>query len=136
MLYRRMPRNGDELSILGFGCMRLQVKEKRSLSRAIGQIRYAIDRGVNYVDTAWPYHAGESETVLEKACRRLPGPGKDGHQAPSWMIQSRADMDRFLAAQLVKLGTEQIDYYLVHRSTESCGTTSSDSASATSSNRR
>ena len=82
---------------------------------AIGQIRYAIDQGVNYVDTAWPYHAGESETVLGKALR-------DGYRnrvklatkLPSWMIKSRADMDRFLAAQLEKLGTDQIDYYLVH----------------------
>ena len=116
MLYRRMPQNGDELSILGFGCMRLPVKEgKIDEPSAIGQIRYAIDEGVNYVDTAWPYHAGESETVLGKALR-------DGYRErvklatklPSWMIKSRGDMDRFLAAQLVKLGTEQIDYYLVH----------------------
>ena len=116
MLYRRMPQNGDELSILGFGCMRLPVKDgKIDEPRAIGQIRYAIDQGVNYVDTAWPYHAGESETVLGKALR-------DGYRnrvklatkLPSWMIKSREDMDRFLAAQLEKLGTDQIDYYLVH----------------------
>jgi uncharacterized protein len=70
MLYRRMPRNGDELSILGFGCMRLPVKDgKIDEAIAIGQIRHAIDHGVNYVDTAWPYHAGESENVLGKAAR-------------------------------------------------------------------
>jgi uncharacterized protein len=116
MLYRRMPRNGDELSILGFGCMRLPVRDgKIDEPSAISQIRYAIDHGVNYVDTAWPYHAGESENVLGKALR-------DGYRnrvkiatkLPSWMIKNRADMDRFLAAQLEKLGTEQIDYYLVH----------------------
>ncbi len=116
MLYRRMPRNGEKLSILGFGCMRLPVKDgKIDEPSAIGQIRYAIDHGVNYVDTAWPYHAGESETLLGKALR-------DGYRnrvkvatkLPSWMIKSRADMDRFLAAQLEKLGIEQIDYYLVH----------------------
>ena len=68
MLYRKMPKNGDELSILGFGCMRLPLKEgKIDEPRAIDQIRYAIDQGVNYVDTAWPYHGGESETLLGKA---------------------------------------------------------------------
>jgi uncharacterized protein len=116
MLYRTMPQNGDELSILGFGCMRLPVRDgKVDEPSAIGQIRYAIDRGVNYVDTAWPYHAGESEIVLGKALR-------DGYRSrvkvatklPSWMIKSREAMDRFLAAQLAKLGTKQIDYYLVH----------------------
>ena len=116
MLYRRMPQNGDELSILGFGCMRLPVKNgKIEEEVAISQIRYAIDHGVNYVDTAWPYHAGESEVVLGRALR-------DGYRQkvklatklPSWMLTSRADMDRFLAAQLKKLGTDQIDYYLVH----------------------
>jgi len=116
MLYRKMPKNGDELSILGFGCMRLPVSEGRiDEARAISQIRYAIDHGVNYVDTAWPYHAGESEVVLGKALQ-------DGYRdkvklatkLPAWMIESRADMDRYLDAQLKKLGTNRIDYYLVH----------------------
>lgn len=116
MLYRKMPKTGDELSILGFGCMRYPMKDgKVDEPRAIAQIRMAIDRGVNYADTAWPYHAGESEVVLGKALR-------DGYRdkvrlatkLPSWMIQTRADMDRYLAAQLKKLGTDRIDYYLVH----------------------
>ena len=66
MLYRKIPKNGDELSILGFGLMRLPVTEEGRIDapRAIRQIRDAIDRGVNYLDTAWPYHAGESENVL------------------------------------------------------------------------
>ncbi len=69
MLYRRMPRSGEELSILGFGCMRLPVKDGTiDEAKAIGQIRYAIDQGVNYLDTAWPYHAGQSEPLLERPC--------------------------------------------------------------------
>ena len=116
MQYRKMPKNGDQLSILGFGCMRLPVKDGHiDEGRAIEQIRFAIDQGVNYVDTAWPYHAGESETVLGKALR---GGYRDkvkvATKLPSWMIKSRADMDRYLAAQLEKLGTDHIDYYLVH----------------------
>jgi len=116
MQYRTMPKNGDKLSVLGFGCMRLPMKEGRiDEARAIAQIRFAIDNGVNYMDTAWPYHGGESENLLGKAL-------KDGYRdrvkvatkLPSWMIKSRADMDRYLAAQLEKLGTDHIDYYLVH----------------------
>ncbi|MCE5229506.1 aldo/keto reductase [bacterium] len=116
MLFRKMPKTGDLLSSLGFGCMRLPMKGRAiDEPRAIAQIRMAIDRGVNYVDTAWPYHAGQSEVVLGKALR-------DGYRdkvrlatkLPTWMIKTRADMDRYLAAQFEKLGTDHIDYYLVH----------------------
>ncbi|VVB62810.1 Uncharacterised protein [uncultured archaeon] len=53
MLYRKNPENGDELSILGFECMRLPMKEDGTIDeeRATKQIRYAIDYRVNYVDT-------------------------------------------------------------------------------------
>lgn len=117
MLYRRIPKNGDELSILGFGCMRLPIKEDGSIDeeRATKQIRYSIDKGVNYVDTAWPYHAGQSEPFLGRALA-------DGYREkvkiatklPSWMIEKREDMDKFLDAQLERLKTDYIDYYLIH----------------------
>lgn len=119
MLYRRMPKNNDELSILGYGCMRYPMIDGRvDEPRAITQIRSAIDQGVNYMDTAWPYHAGESEVILGKALQ-------DGYRdkvriatkLPFWMIRTRDDMDRYLAAQLKKLGTDHIDYYLVHSMT-------------------
>jgi hypothetical protein len=111
-----MPKNGGTLSALGFGCMRLPMLDgKVDEARAIAQIRSAIDGGVNYVDTAWPYHHGESEIVLGKALR-------DGYREkvkvatklPSWLVQDRADMDRYLNAQLERLGVACIDYYLVH----------------------
>ncbi|WP_040372939.1 aldo/keto reductase [Desulfovibrio oxyclinae] len=116
MLYRTMPQNGDSLSALGFGCMRMpMVDGKIDEERAISQIRTAIDEGVNYLDTAWPYHDGESEPLLGKAL-------KDGYRdkvkiatkLPTWMIKTREDMDSFLNAQLEKLGTDHIDYYLIH----------------------
>ena len=117
MLYRKMPKNGDELSVLGFGCMRLAVKEDGSIDeeRATRQVRYAIDHGVNYVDTAWPYHMGQSEPFVGGALA-------DGYREkvklatklPSWLIGSREDMDTYLNAQLEKLKTDHIDYYLVH----------------------
>ncbi len=117
MLYRKMPKNGDELSILGFGCMRLPMKEDGSIDedRATRQVRYAIDHGVNYVDTAWPYHMEQSEPFLGRALA-------DGYREkvklatklPSWLIKSREDMDKFLDAQLKKLNIDHIDYYLIH----------------------
>ena len=117
MLYRKIPKTGDKLSILGFGCMRLPITKEGQIDepRATRQIRHAIDRGVNYLDTAWPYHAGESENVLGRALA-------DGYRdkvkiatkLPSWMIKSREDMDTYLNAQLKKLKTDHIDYYLLH----------------------
>jgi predicted aldo/keto reductase-like oxidoreductase len=114
MLYRKMPKNGDELSILGFGCMRLPVKEDGSIDeeRSTKQIRYAIDHGVNYVDTAWPYHNEQSEPFLGRALANgYRNKVKLATKIPTWMIQSRADMDRILNAQLKKLQTNYIDYY-------------------------
>jgi hypothetical protein len=117
MLYRKMPKNTDELSILGFGCMRLASKEDGSIDeeRATKQLRYAIDQGVNYVDTAWPYHMGASEPFLGRALA-------DGYREkvkiatklPSFLIETREDMDKYLNAQLEKLNTDHIDYYLLH----------------------
>jgi len=116
VLYRTMPKNGDKLSALGFGCMRLPMTDGRiDENRAIAQIRAAIDGGVNYLDTAWPYHDGASEPLLGKALQ-------DGYRdkvkvatkLPTWMIKSREDMDTYLSAQLERLGTDRIDYYLIH----------------------
>jgi uncharacterized protein len=119
MLYRKMPKNGDELSILGFGCMRLPVKDGRiDEERAAAQVRYAIDQGVNYIDTAWTYHAGESENFLGRALQ-------DGYRErvklatklPSYLVKTREDMDRFLDTQMKKLQTDHLDYYLLHNLT-------------------
>ena len=116
MLYRKILKNGDELSILGFGCMRLPVKEGRiNEEKATQQVHYAIDRGVNYIDTAWPYHMGESEPFLGRA---LSGGYREkvklATKLPSWTVKSHEDMDRILNTQLERLRTDHIDYYLVH----------------------
>jgi predicted aldo/keto reductase-like oxidoreductase len=117
MLYRKMPKNGDELSILGFGCMRLPVKENGAIDeeRAKKQVRYAIDHGVNYVDTAWPYHLKESEPFLGRALANgYRAKVKVATKLPSWLVDNHEDMDRYLNAQLEKLSTDHIDYYLMH----------------------
>ncbi|WP_136805703.1 aldo/keto reductase [Desulfosediminicola flagellatus] len=117
MLYRKMPKVSKELSILGFGCMRLPTEQNGTIDspRAISQIRYAIDQGVNYLDTAWPYHGGKSEPLLGEA---LKGGYRDkvniATKLPSWMVKDRADMDVYLNKQLELLKTESIDFYLIH----------------------
>jgi uncharacterized protein len=117
MLYRKMPKVKEALSILGFGCMRLPVQDNGKIDRprAIAQIRHAIDNGVNYLDTAWPYHGGDSEQLVGEAL-------KNGYRdkafaatkLPSWMVKSRSHMDEFLDQQCKNLGTDPIDFYLIH----------------------
>lgn len=117
MRYRKVPKTGDELSILGFGYMRLPLKKGGRIDeeRAIRQLRFAIDHGVNYVDTAPAYHLGRSEKVLARALA-------DGYREkvriatklPPWSVRSREDMDNILNSQLHTLNTRHIDYYLLH----------------------
>ena len=121
MLFRKVPKTGDELSILGFGYMRLPVKSGGGIDeeRAIRQLRYAIDKGVNYVDTAPAYHFGKSEKILARALA-------DGYRKkvriatklPPWSIHSPDDMNHILSAQLSTLQTDYIDFYLLHSLTK------------------
>jgi len=123
MLYKKWKKTGDEISILGFGAMRLPVVDKTDGNideeKAISMIRKAIDQGVNYLDTAWPYHGGNSERICGKVM-------KDGYREkvyiatkmPSWEIETFEDMERILDEQLKKLEVECIDYYLLHTLTE------------------
>ena len=117
MLYREVPKNGDKLSVLGYGCMRLPVR-RQSINEKLAekQIMYAMDQGVNYFDTAVPYHNGKSEPFLGKVffkngCREKI---RIATKLPHWSANSRMEMDKILDAQLSKLRTDRIDYYLIH----------------------
>ncbi|MDO9491782.1 aldo/keto reductase [Acetobacterium sp.] len=125
MLYRKFGKTNEEVSVLGFGCMRLPVidgvQNHIDDGKAIEMLRYAIDHGVNYIDTAYPYHGtgfdkgGESELFVARALKNgYRERVKIATKLPSWLIQSRADMERLLDEQLKRLETDTIDFYLLH----------------------
>ena len=111
MVYRDFGNTGVRLSPLGFGMMRLPAEEEQSIE----MVRYAIDNGVNYIDTAYNYLDGNSEIITGRALA-------DGYRdmiylatkMPVWMIEKESDFDRILNEQLTKLNTDQIDFYLLH----------------------
>jgi len=119
MKYRRFGKLEWNDSALGFGAMRLPVIDnnasKINVPEAEKMIIYAIDHGVNYVDTAYPYHRGTSEPLLGNILTR-------GYRQkvrlvtkmPTWLINSKEDMDRYFHEQLQRLNTDYVDFYLFH----------------------
>jgi len=120
MNYRTNPRNGDKLSILGFGCMRFTGDEMKSFvgkpnpQKAEKLIMSAIDKGVNFFDTAYIYSG--SEEILGKTLKKH-GVRKKVYittKLPLIMCKSKSDLDKFFNRQLERLQTDYIDYYLFH----------------------
>jgi uncharacterized protein len=125
MLYRQLGKSGIDISILGFGCMRLPITdhkpEKIDFQKATQLLHYAIDNGVNYVDTAYFYHAavfgqrGESEPFVGKA---LSGGWREkvhlATKMPLFQLRQKEQMDTFLKEQLGRLKTDYLDFYLLH----------------------
>lgn len=114
MQYRLIEKTGDELSALGFGAMRLPLKNgKIDRELAKEQIYLAIDNGINFIDTAYLY--GDSEKFLGEI---LQGEYKDKvkicTKLPSIHVRKYEDMENFLDEQLKRLQRDCIDYYLIH----------------------
>ncbi|MBH1941836.1 aldo/keto reductase [Mobilitalea sibirica] len=120
MMTRDNHKNGDQLSILGFGCMRFPMKGTGiDETRSIAMIRNSIEKGVNYFDTAYFYHGGKSESLLGKALR-------DGYRErvkiatklPPFMLSKLEGAKKIFDTQLSRLQTDYIDYYLLHMLTD------------------
>jgi len=123
MLTRTNIKNGDELSILGFGCMRFPTKNgSLDEERSIALIRECIHMGINYFDTAYFYNGGKSESLLGKALR-------DGYRSkvkiatklPPFMVKKLDGAKSIFTTQLKRLQTDYIDYYLLHMLQDKAG---------------
>ena len=114
---RKMDNLGIETSLLGFGCMRFPTAGEGKIDRvqAKAMLEKALAAGVNYIDTAWPYHGGESELFVGEVLKEHP---RDSFylatKLPVWEVKSLEDVDRIFNRQLEKLQTEYIDFYLMH----------------------
>ncbi|SHK18323.1 hypothetical protein SAMN02745227_01719 [Anaerobranca californiensis DSM 14826] len=124
---RLFKKLGFKTSTLGLGCMRLPLEDdkypekiekdasKIDEDQAIELIRYAIDKGITYIDTAYPYHGGNSEVVVGKA---LQGGYREkvklATKLPVWLVNEYGDFERLLDEQLRKLQTDYVDFYLLH----------------------
>jgi len=116
----RNIKNGDDLSILGFGCMRLPNKNGiADESKSIKMIHDAIENGVNYFDTAYIYQSGKNEVLLGKA---LEGGYRErvkiATKLPPFMVNKLSAAEKIFATQLERLQTDYIDYYLLHMLTD------------------
>jgi predicted aldo/keto reductase-like oxidoreductase len=121
MRFRHFGNLGWDVSVLGFGCMRLPTLDGRGYSEKVDEpasiemIRFGIDAGINYIDTAYAYHNGVGEAVVGRALT-------DGYRhkvklatkSPVWMLQKPEDFDARLAEQMARLRTDHIDVYLFH----------------------
>ena len=119
MQYRKMGSLDWEVSALGFGAMRLPSRRFSLMGADLKEsqriIRYGIDRGINYIDTAWFYHLGESEKILGEIL-------KDGYREkvklvtklPMILVRRTEDFERFLNQQMERLQTDFLDIYLFH----------------------
>ncbi len=116
MNYRTSEKIKEKISLLGFGCMRFPTKNgkiDRELSAKM--LKYAYDSGVNYFDTAYPYHGGESEEFMGEFLKTLDRSTYClATKLPCWAVNTIEDAERIFAEQLSKLGVEYFDFYLLH----------------------
>ncbi|MDR2044490.1 MAG: aldo/keto reductase [Clostridium sp.] len=114
---RKLEKLEIETSLLGFGCMRFPVMQNGGIDRpeAAAMLDRAIAGGVNYIDTAYPYHGGESEVFVGEALKKHDRSSFYlATKLPCWLVSQIEDVERLLEEQLTRLQTDYIDFYLLH----------------------
>ncbi len=121
MIYRKF--NDKDLSLLGFGLMRLPLNEDKTINEeeTAEMVKYAFDHGVNYFDTAYPYHGGMSEVVIGKILKNYPRESFYlADKYPGHQTSSTYNPKEIFEEQLQKCQVDYFDFYLLHNVTESC----------------
>lgn len=114
---RKIEKLGVEPSLLGYGCMRFPVTEDGAIieEEAALLLDKAMENGVNYIDTAFPYHNEKSEEFVG---RYLEKKDRDSFylatKLPVWKLEKQEDVRRIFEEQLAKLRTDHVDFYLLH----------------------
>ncbi len=114
---RKLENLGIETSLLGFGCMRFPVCADGKINEpeAERMLDKAIAEGVNYIDTAYPYHEGQSEIVVGKILKKYERSSFYlATKLPLWKVEKKEDIRAIFEEQLEKLQTDYIDFYLMH----------------------
>lgn len=119
MYYKPYRDTDRKISLLGLGCMRLPKlsadKEEIDYPEAQKLVDYAFAQGINYFDTAYRYHGGDSELFVGQALKKYPRDQFNlATKLPIWMLEKPEDIDRIFEDQLKRLQVEYFDFYLLH----------------------
>lgn len=119
MKYRKFLKGDIDISALGFGAMRFPVIKDEGdidIKKTEEMLDYAIENGLNYIDTAYPYHKGMSEIFLGEYFKKRNIREKIflATKMPVWKIEKFEDFDFYFNIQLNRLKTKYIDFYLLH----------------------
>ena len=116
MKTKKFEKLGISPSLLGFGCMRFPLDENGNIDEVESEkmLDKAINAGVTYIDTAFPYHNGDSEPFVGKVLKKYNR--KDlflATKLPIWEISSKEDAKKIFLDQLERLGVDYVDFYLL-----------------------
>jgi len=117
MEHRRIDNIGIDTSLLGFGCMRFPTLENGKINEPESEkmLDAAYKGGVNYFDTAYPYHDGASEPFAGRVLNKYDRSSYFlATKLPCWEVKTIEDAHRLFESQMTRLDKDYIDFYLLH----------------------